>query len=73
LSKKEIDMETKRGDPLSEAEECCTCEVVFDYPKSLDIHAPERLGNYVEGMGQICPTCAKELLHPVQVIPTPFQ
>lgn len=65
-------MDANSRSDLSAPEECCMCDFVFGYPKSLDINAPERLGNYVEGIGQLCPVCGKEILHPAQVIPLPL-
>lgn len=44
---------------LSEEETCTECGTRLGYPKSLDIHHPKRLGNYVEGGGQSCPSCAR--------------
>lgn len=55
----------KRADRNLDDEEVCTqCNKKLGYPKSLEIHHPKRLGNYVEGGGQTCTHCASAFMQP---------
>lgn len=53
---------------LHDEEICTQCGKALGYSKSLNIHDPKRLGNYVEGGGQSCSLCAKSFIqHPHHV------
>lgn len=47
-----------------EGNETCVgakCGVDLGYPKSALVDDPRRLGQYVEGAGQLCPKCWNEI------------
>ena len=37
------------------------CGIDTGIPKACDIGDPRRMGNYVEGAGQLCPSCARKI------------
>lgn len=57
---------------LANEETCTHCSTGLGYPQTLHIDHPQRLGNYVEGGGQLCPACAERIYSRVAVAQPTF-